>query len=101
MVVSFCGVLTMTSSSAFRVKYDRASDVLYVSKRAGVPALTREGQPGILWRYATQGGDLVGVTIVDFGAYWGSRRPALVAQLAGRFHIPPEDAREILESAEP
>ena len=39
--------------------YDRNSDVLYVSRRPGVPARSREEMPGVVWRYDAERGDLI------------------------------------------
>ena len=90
----------MSSATALpdlSVTYDRASDVLYVSKRPGVPARSREEAPGVVWRYDAERGDLIGVTIIDFATYWGQRRPELAKQIAIRFEISRKEARDMLD----
>ena len=90
----------MSSATALpdlSVTYDRASDVLYVSKRPGVPARSREEAPGVVWRYDVKRGDLIGVTIIDFATYWGQRRLELSKQIATRFAISREEARDMLD----
>lgn len=88
-----------TSSSALRVRYDRISDVLYVSSRPGAPARSREEAPGLVWRYDVKRGDLIGVTIIDFATYWGQRRPELAKQIAIRFAMSSEEAQDVLDRA--
>jgi uncharacterized protein YuzE len=85
---------------SLRVRYDRAADVLYLTRAPGVPARSREEQPGMVWRYDVERGELVGVTIVDFAAFWHRRRPELIEQIAGRFHMPREEARSVLDSVD-
>jgi uncharacterized protein YuzE len=83
----------------WRVRYDRSSDVLYVSKRPGVPARSREREPGVIWRYDVQRGDLIGVTVIDFATYWGgNRRSELIHLIASRFALSDQAAREMLDS---
>lgn len=84
------------TAAPLRARYDRDSDVLYLSSRPGVPARSREEQPGMVWRYDVEGGDLVGVTVIDFGTYWRRRRRELVEQIANRFHLSPEETRDML-----
>jgi hypothetical protein len=90
---------SLTSAAALSISYDRDSDVLYVSTRADVPALSEEEKPGLLWRYDPESGDLIGVTIVDFGTFWSRRRSELIADFASRFQMSPEEARRALDSA--
>lgn len=87
------------SASNLRVRYDKASDVLYVSKLPGVQAKSREEQPGLVWRYDVEHGNLIGVTIIDFSTYWRKRRPELVKQIAARFVMSTEAARDVLDRA--
>lgn len=84
----------------FKVRYDRRADVLYVSTDRNGPAVAREGDDGIVWRYLRDDGALVGVTIMDFAAYWLPRLDGLVAQIAARFHVPQKDAEKALELAD-
>lgn len=88
-----------TSSPRLSVTYDRNSDVLYVSRRPGAPARSREEAPGVLWRYDVERGDLIGVTIIDFATYWGQRQPELAKQIAARFAVPREEVQEMLNRA--
>ena len=79
--------------------YDRESDVLYITaKRA--PADSREGMPGLFWRYSLNDGDLVGVTVFDYQTYWHPRIDVLAKQLATRFHLTNKSAKKVLENAE-
>ena len=86
------------SSSGLSVRYDRISDVLYVSRRPGVPARSREEAPGVVWRYDTEHGDLFGVTIIDFASYWRQRQPELARQIASRFAMSRKAAQDVLDS---
>lgn len=86
-----------TSSPGLSVTYDRISDVLYLSSRPGAPARSREEEPGVVWRYDAESGDLIGVTIIDFASYWRQRRPELAAQIAIRFEISRKEARDMLD----
>lgn len=79
--------------------YDRNSDVLYVSRRPGALARSREEAPGVVWRYDVERGDLIGVTIIDFATYWGQRRPELAKQIATRFAMSREEAQGVLDRA--
>ncbi len=88
-----------TSSPDLSVTYDRNSDVLYVSRRPGAPARSREEAPGVVWRYDTEHGDLIGVTIIDFASYWRQRRPELAEQIASRFAMSRKEAQDVLDSA--
>ena len=81
----------------FRVKYDPRADVLYVSTERNAPAYAREGEDGIVWRYRHDDGTLVGVTIMDFRAYWKQHLGDLVDQVAAQFSIPAKAARSALE----
>jgi hypothetical protein len=90
---------SVTSAPNWRVRYDRCSDVLYVSKRPEAPARSREEEPGVVWRYDAERGDLIGVTIIDFAAYWGRRRPELIDLIASRFALSRQGAEEIVERA--
>ncbi len=88
-----------TSSPRLSVTYDRNSDVLYVSRRPGAPARSREEAPGVIWRYDVKRGDLIGVTIIDFATYWGQRQPELVKQIAIRFAMSSEEVQDVLDRA--
>lgn len=83
----------------FRVRYDSASDVLYITTEAFGPAYGEEDAPGVFWRYLDADGTLVGVTVLDFGSYWKPRLPSLVEQISQHFHVPTKDARSVLETA--
>lgn len=84
----------------FRVRYDRGSDVLYVTRRPGRPARSEPGRPGMVWRYDLQSGELIGVTIIDFSTYWRPRERELLAQLASHFSIARSEAEAVIAEAE-
>jgi hypothetical protein len=86
------------SALALRARIDRGADVLYVTGRPGVPARSREEEPGLVWRYASDTGELVGLTIVDFSTYWAERRAELISRIAGRFMIDRAEAEKLLRS---
>jgi uncharacterized protein YuzE len=79
------------------VRYDRASDVLYIATRPGRPAVSKEGLPGVLWRYDAADGEIVGVTIMDFGYYWASRTSELASDIAAHIPVTSRTAKTILE----
>ena len=83
----------------FRVRYDRASDVLYVTTPNYGPAYGEEAEPGVFWRYLDVDGTLVGMTVMDYQAYWRPRFPSLIEQFSQHFHLPQQAAREVLEIA--
>ncbi len=83
----------MRSEERFRVTYDAASDVLYLHVRAGIPAISSEGEPGVFWRYSGDG-DIVGVTVIDFETYWGPRIDQLIDDVAQRLRLPRRAVRE-------
>jgi uncharacterized protein YuzE len=89
------------SAPTLNVRYDRASDVLYISTRPGAPARSREDEQGLVWRHDPDSGELIGVTIVDYGTSWLRRRPELIARLAGGFDMSRKDAEEVLSRIEP
>ena len=83
----------------FRVSYDLRADVLYVSTERNGPAHACEGDDGIIWRYLDSDGSLVGVTIMDFDAYWRQHMNELVNQMASQFGVPSDSARGALAHA--
>lgn len=83
----------------FNVKYDPRTDVLYISTDRNGPAYAREGDDGIIWRYLETDHSLVGVTVMDFDAYWKSHMADLVSQMSAHFHIPARYAKSTLELA--
>ena len=89
-----------TSSPSFSVTYDRISDVLYVSTRPGIPARSQEEEPGVIWRYDTERGDLIGVTIVDFASHWRPRQAELINEMASRFALSRRAVRDVLNRVE-
>ncbi len=84
----------------FEVNYDRASDVLYVTRRPGAPARSREGAPGLVWRHDLANGDLIGLTVIDFVHYWGARRSELAGEIAERFAISRSEATALIAGVE-
>lgn len=87
----------VVSAPNLRARYDRASDVLYLTRSPGRPARSREEQPGLVWRYDADHGGLIGLTIIDFASYWAQRRPELVARIAERFALPRGEASKVLD----
>jgi uncharacterized protein YuzE len=83
----------------FRVRYDTASDVLYITTSGFGPAHGKEDAPGVFWRYLDADGTLVGVTILDFDSYWKPRLPNLIEQIAHHFHVPAQAAQHALARA--
>ena len=78
-------------------EYDRLADVLYVATNRNGPAIGREGDDGIIWRYLDSDGTIVGMTVMDFDSYWRSHLSELASQLSARFHIAPKQAKRFLE----
>lgn len=83
--------------ATIQVEYSSDSDVLYLTRGQGEPARSREGDPGLVWRYHPGTGDLVGLTVIDFARYWRPRRSRLIEQIADRFAITPGAARALIE----
>jgi len=52
------------------IDYDEASDVLYLSLNEPRPALTYEGQEGLLIRKDPQTGEAVGVTVLAYDRHF-------------------------------
>ena len=86
------------SELRFIVRYDRGSDVLYISARQEAAAKGVEDRRGIVWRY-DKDGNLIGVTIMDFGELWTGKHDELAGELSRRFHVPASDVEDALESA--
>lgn len=83
-------------AAVIEVKYSKDSDVLYLTRGRAAPARSREGEPGLVWRYDAGTGDLVGLTVVDFSRYWRPRRSWLIEQIADKFKISTAEARAIV-----
>ena len=81
------------------IRYDRLSDVLYVETPRFGPVVGTEGAPGLIWEYLDDDGSLVGLTVMDYHAYWMPRLPQLVNEMSRHFHVPANKARELLEAA--
>lgn len=92
---------SIVSAPDWGVNYDQSADVLYVSKRPKAPARSREEEPGLVWRYDAERGDLIGVTIIDFSTFWSRRRSELVDRIASRFVLSRQEARSILDKVGP
>ena len=86
------------ASNPLRVRYDRASDVLYINTARSGPAYGEEDAPGLIWRYLDEDGSLVGLTVIDYSAYWVPRFAELVEQLTAHFHVPELNAQRVLSS---
>ena len=78
------------------VRYDRSSDVLYISTQPGKHGIARESLPGVLWRYEPEHGGIVGVTVLDFSHYWQSRRNDLANDLVSHLNISLRKAKSLL-----
>jgi hypothetical protein len=90
----------MKRPDALRSRYDRGSDVLYLTLCPDAPAITEEGdEPGLMWRYAVEDGKLIGVTVLDFAAYWSPRSSELIHSLIERLHVSKRTAEAALETA--
>lgn len=85
-------------ADALDARYDRRSDVLYLTLRHDAPAISEEGdEPGVMWRYAVDDGALVGATILDYEAYWSDRISDLISSLSRRFHMSKRAAESALQ----
>ncbi len=85
--------------SAIQARYDKFADVLYVTTGRNAPAKSKVDADGLIWRYATPGGEPVGVTITDFRAFWVGHIPEIAASMGRMFHIPDREVADVLESA--
>jgi uncharacterized protein YuzE len=79
---------------SFNVRYDRASDVLYISTPNAPASRGIEDAYGLVWRY-DRDGVLIGVTIVDFYEHWWSHRSQLAHEVSKRFGIPERQAEVV------
>lgn len=84
--------------STLSTEYDRAGDVLYIVTVMNAPAISREEELGMVWRYDARKGNLVGLTLIEYKGYWVSRRPQVIREMSDRFGISPNEARRVLES---
>lgn len=82
------------------IKYDQASDVLYIATKPGRKARMEETLPGVLWRYDCTDGNIVGVTILDYSHYWKPRLSVLSEDIVDRLHISRGEVRRMLERVE-
>jgi hypothetical protein len=87
----------MMNPDSLHLRYDEGADVLYVMTPRYGPAYGEEDGPGLVWRYLDADHSLVGLTILDYEAYWRPRLDELVAMMADRFQIPASAARKALE----
>lgn len=76
----------MVKAKTFRVTYDAAADVLYISHLRAPAVRSLEDEKGAVWRYA-EDDQLVGVTLADFADIWIDDQPALASELSRRFGI--------------
>jgi uncharacterized protein YuzE len=88
----------MSERAHLTADYDADSDVLYITSCANGPAVAREDEPGMVWRYRTDDGKLVGLTLIEFAGYWSSQRARVVEQMMTHFHISEGAASTLLES---
>ena len=87
-------------SEPMHLRYDQASDVLYVSTDNAGPGYGEEADaPGLVWRYRDDDDSLMGVTVMDFGSYWRPRLPQLVEEFSAHFGLAPHVVRGVLEAA--
>ena len=85
------------SNETLNIKYDPASDVLYISKgQSALPGVVKHGDPGLLWRHDAETGKLVGLTVMDYAYYWRPRLPDLVEQIARRLELSEKAAQDAL-----
>ena len=77
-------------------RYDRESDVLYISAREEAATKGVEDCDGRVWRYGKDG-ILIGVTILDYQSTWRDKRDQLVKELAKRFSVSEGDAKYALQ----
>jgi len=74
------------------VSYDRGSDVLYVRTGQAVPSVTRAQPDGVLFRFAIDGGEASGVTVLEVSSLWGSRFDKLAEIVSEFLATPSEEA---------
>lgn len=86
------------TADQFKLKYDRFGDVLYFTTPTNRPALADEDELGLLWRYAVDGGDLVGVTVMDFSAYWSKHKGDLASRISTHFSVPEREIVRLLSN---
>jgi uncharacterized protein YuzE len=86
------------SESELKVTYDRASDVLYLTTRPGVPARSRHGRMGLVLRYDVETDEPIGVTVVDFAEFWRHRIDELVDEIAAHLRTSRHIAYEAVRS---
>jgi uncharacterized protein YuzE len=79
------------------VRYDRNSDVLYISVRREVATKGVEDRQGIIWRYDREGG-LIGATVLDYQGLWEGKGHQLATELSRRFEIPTDEIKHALEA---
>jgi uncharacterized protein YuzE len=88
----------MTNMEAFRVAYDRETDVLYIST-PGAPAHRGvEDRYGMVWRY-DRNGELIGVTIVDFHDQWTLHRNQIAHEFSKRSGVSERQAEVVFDHA--
>ena len=88
----------MTEHGTFNIRYDGASDVLYIATRKTPAARGTEDECGILRRYDA-GGDLIGMTIMDIFDRWRDHRSDLAQKISVGFHISHDHAERVLAGA--
>lgn len=83
--------------SELHASYDRSADVLYVTTSENGPAIAREADDGIVWRYLRDTNEhLVGATVMHFRCYWSEHMTDLVKQIASRFHVEAAQADRVI-----
>jgi hypothetical protein len=82
-------------NSAIQTEYDQRADVLYLTIVAGIPASYEEDDDGLVWRLDSAGEPL-GVTIMDYHAYWSRHIAHLTARLVSAWHLSQPTARKVL-----
>lgn len=80
-------------------EYDRDADVLYIVTPYNAPAVAKVDRPGMVWRYETAKGTLVGLTLIDFQGYWAQHLPEVAVEMSKRFGVPAKYAIMVLEDA--
>jgi uncharacterized protein YuzE len=85
-------------ANVLSAEYDQKSDVLYILTNRNAPAISREEEIGMVWRYAVDGDRLVGLTLIEFQGYWRAHLTQVAREMSHRFGITQREARGMLES---
>jgi hypothetical protein len=92
-------VLWEQPKSEIRSAYDRNADVLYISKNAPEPAVSEEGDDGLLLRFSLQSDQPCGVTVPSYHGLWSDHSNELAGKVSTFLNVPFADVEEALTSA--